>query len=1398
MSDGERSRDTPEEKDESQTNSPASLDSEQGPSDAFDHLLSMSPHNNIDYDVAPRSASHSPSSRDPATGSLDQASVDFPPVTRLLPPTQNQESSPEERPSNRRRSAAVVPHNPRDVIVYSQKSPTKFLQLDHRVFRRSLARSSENSWATRAVKEYAKDVRELRGWVVSRSGQWMACRRRTTSDISDNIVRYGPYLATSRFLAMRRGPQASPSESAQDSVSSPTFPLRPIVRHGAAPPRIAYTMDDVILERRRLRSLGHDPRHGKVIKALYESSDNVASEFDSSTYTEEEEADDGEPACNTTHATVRMVVSIGRSLRRFRKWITRRSRSVSTELPPPIDLTDAIIQRSISQVSVVRARRLVEGTRPLLPPRSPQRLERLQMSALEGVPGLSVQSDEPVSPKTVLGTEDPIYSSVDSNEPANDQANTESTRVGPQTGSDENVRPPNFSRPLELRPRLGIGPTDVDQPVPNEDQQAPTSQSQLVGEIQSTTNESAPDSRNASSSEPPRNYVGKGKGRARDSGGGPQIFSAMHIPHLGQRISFMETVDDDIVRAVMAESLKEWQENQRQKRQQTAPNADLRSPERPPVPVVKSVFECWREGIDPFLDTQPEKHVLSRPRSSHIKKVVPCTDEPPTAGTLRRCWDALKDTVDAFGAVWDGDQNGEPRDLAGADARTTSPSNTRPKAAPVLTERTDGKQRRLDPASTPQKSQSAILGTTPSRPQRPTTMPRSSHFNSLNASPITSQSSKRRRKPKTKRSPPTPARTPRGFDVDHTYSTDDEPDSNTMLDKILYTGPPISLDDQLCVFTCPGEAAQPDIDEAQIQARPVDADGCVQGQANEPKVGPSGMARSKGKERVPASSPKYSSISDPQATLVNLRRSRSAPAAMLPVKTYMEHQGPSTGEGHPTNDISLGSDSRADGVEASGERQSKLHERTRYLTRRHRKASKGSVSNREPPDLTSPEFMAALKAIETEQRENEHRATMPYKLRFTAGRQRHEHTRYFPRNPFPHSRNTPSSSPEEDRSGHGVMEPEPVIRGRAPHLTSTAGPDSLADKPNEEDVQRPRGIPAWLDQVEAMASTSVVEVNGVVQDIARMSLENPTSQDGEGVPRQGAANHRSPRSKRLRDCSDPCFIMSAATSSRDDTLNHLCLPFRLCRGSELDSQSFESSPSQSSGDTIMSTFGVNYEADVMGLVDRRMTPPACATDSILCKMANVDVGESTKPPSTIVACRKNRKAETSPNSESHVQAQTKTLEDQSIQRTKQRVSTADNVLCSMADISPISEVPNNSRSRGRESCGNIVFGKSKSTDIGGTDWCSMDYTRKMLTWTPCLIKRRTVSWETFVELAGLPPMLSSGPIAPLSDLTNLFGLLYDLYCVHHGVSFDQDILEARCTLHRSLLDLRLQSLCKCA
>jgi hypothetical protein len=174
------------------------------------------------------------------------------------------------------------------------------------------------------------------------------------------------------------------------------------------------------------------------------------------------------------------------------------------------------------------------------------------------------------------------------------------------------------------------------------------------------------------------------------------------------------------------------------------------------------------------------------PRASEDDSKPRPLNSTPGHNTLRRCWGALKETVDALGAVWDAYDN----DAELPEANTPCRSDASPPSTP-----TSPKRPSLD-----------IFKTPPSRPAHASPNSYRCHYDTLTNSPTTPISSRRRRKTNPRSLPHTPTRRRNQIgNIDHSYSTDEDDGGPhvRLLDRLFYQGPPQALDDKVCVFACP-------------------------------------------------------------------------------------------------------------------------------------------------------------------------------------------------------------------------------------------------------------------------------------------------------------------------------------------------------------------------------------------------------------------------------------------------------------------------------------------------------------------------------------------------------------------------------------------------------------------
>lgn len=143
----------------------------------------------------------------------------------------------------------------------------------------------------------------------------------------------------------------------------------------------------------------------------------------------------------------------------------------------------------------------------------------------------------------------------------------------------------------------------------------------------------------------------------------------------------------------------------------------------------------------------------------------------PSKTSLRRCWGALKETLDELGNVWDEDLGNDEQ----KEAVDSGVDGMRSVSAPV----TPAMQSPREPMT----SQTRLpFGSMRSRP---------THYDTLTLSPVPNpRSSKRKPKPRLRYKSPTPTRK-HGRDIDHSYSTEDEGSDrhSRLLKKLLFPDP---------------------------------------------------------------------------------------------------------------------------------------------------------------------------------------------------------------------------------------------------------------------------------------------------------------------------------------------------------------------------------------------------------------------------------------------------------------------------------------------------------------------------------------------------------------------------------------------------------------------------------
>jgi len=173
----------------------------------------------------------------------------------------------------------------------------------------------------------------------------------------------------------------------------------------------------------------------------------------------------------------------------------------------------------------------------------------------------------------------------------------------------------------------------------------------------------------------------------------------------------------------------------------------------------------------------------------------------PSKTTLRRCWGALKETLDELGNVWD-EHAGNNEHKEGVESGDDC---VRSVSAPV----TPVKQSPREPTTPKARLPPGSMGSRPS------------HYDTLTLS-RNSRSSKRKPKPRLRYKNPTPTRK-HVRDIDHTYSTEDESSDPhlRLLNRLLFPDPSCLPQDDLCIFMYKQDSRTGYFDLLPENAKPV-------------------------------------------------------------------------------------------------------------------------------------------------------------------------------------------------------------------------------------------------------------------------------------------------------------------------------------------------------------------------------------------------------------------------------------------------------------------------------------------------------------------------------------------------------------------------------------------------
>lgn len=1303
-------------------------------------------------DDGPRSASHSPPSSPMAEMSsyphlLRTVQLFGKPIWRVNPPKSQTPAANELCPK-----AKFVPKS--EIVNYNERSPTKSVQLHYNVRRQNLTNSVEtyrNSFAMR--EEYARSRRH-RGWHARRSGATIIVKRRALSDTSENVVRYGPHITTRRFLARRHWRPDHHEPRRRSSLSKPLRSVagRPGVRVRTSDPaaerhrgqalesdesddsdgssssdsqastRTAIFAPETQPRQRHIRfapgtkaAPGTQPPKRRVSFAPFQRTQFLSEveleEMDERMRQIERRRQEVRVEPQQDFAIIQAVTKVAKFHRSLRKWFARsRSSTASSsrapqpppaplpsDFPPRRDFEDLVVQQSMARTEITQENNLSapgEGA-------ARRGQLRLQTTSRSGP-----DDDESVSPKS-LGPGDAASS-----------AGSSASRAG----VDETPIAPNLSQPFPLRPRPnGELAAERRRPAP-ESSQPPTA------------TEDPTDSSSQGPGEWQRKYSGKGKGRVRDLDKDPKIFSLTHISYDARAIDFRQTIDDDIVRAVMADSLREWQDYQ-QRLKSSGSKAILSPPSKPSAPVVRSVLDSWREGPDPFQESKEIEN--SSPKSQSTDGRQP----EPGFGTLRRCWAALKETLDAFSIGWD---------VNAFDDTTVDPSTSnaifhqaqrRSSFDEELEKYRAKKHQRCGITPGPEETGPSIHEMQPPSHDYSVDTPRSRHFDSLTLSPPASASSRRSRRAKRKAPSTHPARTSvqTQCGIDHAYSTDDD-NANSVsqlspLSKILNEDPQYVSNDHLQVFMHRGQHSAPPRRRLRSGSQSVDYGhyGGVR-QHDGRATGPIGAAEARIEPMIRETAPVWDQ--NPRASDPNESRHASRPVVAVPPQATTGYpldppqarvdEG-GTPESYPEwlNDhayIYRGRRSqhmRSDRVPA------------RYRVRRRelqlipddvsmRSGNERQNDLRAARDFSNPRLASELEAVAREQRDNERRQRFPYKLRFTAGRQMHNHTRSFAQSAR--------------------------VR-RRPHLDTSA----LQNVPH-----RGANLSQWIDEVElrsmmprGIRNDRMLPIeHGAVPQVPRIVSSQPEqanvsiNEAGQGEEIRPAGSNESlpepsgrlsperpltPPKKQRRSCFEACTILSAAVPEEMNATDFIELTFR---------PRFQANPGPETDYTRAS-----FQPCGLGEVVQR---------------APTELGDTY---GTFA------------------------------------ISTADEVQCRMARMGDARKLAKLA-SQARYILSLCDHAREVAARLENCMWHENN-DGKMNSFAAQLNELlNKPSWKIFASLAQVPSELRGNLVAPQSSFTDVTGFLYDIHCLHNGVSRGRDFLEARNYLHESMTDTKLRQQCQ--
>lgn len=371
-------------------------------------------------------------------------------------------------------------------------------------------------------------------------------------------------------------------------------------------------------------------------------------------------------------------------------------------------------------------------------------------------------------------------------------------------------------------------------------------------------------------------------------------------------------------------------------------------------------------------------------------------------------------------------------------------------------------------------------------------------------------------------------------------------------------------------------------------------------------------------------------------------------------------------------------------------------------------------------DFSNPRLASELEAVAREQRDNERRQRFPYKLRFTAGRQMHNHTRSFAQSAR--------------------------VR-RRPHLDTSA----LQNVPH-----RGANLSQWIDEVElrsmmprGIRNDRMLPIeHGAVPQVPRIVSSQPEqanvsiNEAGQGEEIRPAGSNESlpepsgrlsperpltPPKKQRRSCFEACTILSAAVPEEMNATDFIELTFR---------PRFQANPGPETDYTRAS-----FQPCGLGEVVQR---------------APTELGDTY---GTFA------------------------------------ISTADEVQCRMARMGDARKLAKLA-SQARYILSLCDHAREVAARLENCMWHENN-DGKMNSFAAQLNELlNKPSWKIFASLAQVPSELRGNLVAPQSSFTDVTGFLYDIHCLHNGVSRGRDFLEARNYLHESMTDTKLRQQCQ--